>query len=373
MPPLFFAVAACSAVVALSPAASRADSPIPPLPAGSQVQLVDGGVIAGRIVSCDETTVGLESLELGLVKLPREVVSGWKASLAADRNRRQRPVSLEEMARDASPRAAVAVLLDNDDVATSKTLSIEGDVARIVIDGVAEPVTIPLGRVRALSFARDRRPARRGQRPSVTLLALRDGSRLAVEPLRLDAVEDGGALRLVLASPNAKGLAVDCPRESVVARADRGPGVRPLEQEEIAGHGGRDPGGLPLGFYVPSRSLSGGPLRARGENVFGGFSMQAPGKVIFVIRERADRFKGRVAIDDSAGKGGTIRVKLWAEAEGGKRTAIFESGPIRGGEMPVAIAADAPGMKYFEIELEAEGDDWKLARVVWLDPVVIAK
>ena len=80
-------------------------------------------------------------------------------------------------------------------------------------------------------------------------------------------------------------------------------------------------------------------------------------------------FEGR----DAAGKGGTIRVKLWAEAEGGKRTAIFESGPIHGGEMPVAIAADAPGMKYFEIELEAEGDDWKLGRVVWLDPVVIAK
>lgn len=373
MPPLFFAVAACSAVVALSPAASRADLPIPPLPVGPQVELVDGSVVAGRIVSCDEATVGLESLELGLVKLPRELVSGWKASLAADRDRRQRPVSLPRIARDASPRAAVAVLLDNDDVATATTLSIEGGFARIGIDGVVEPVTIPLGRVRAVAFARDRGPAPRGKRPSVTLLALRDGSRLAVEPRGSDAAEDGGTLRLTLAARQAQGLVIECPREAVVARADRNQGVRPLEHEEIAGHGGRDPGDLPLGFYVPSRSLSGGPLRARGENAFGGFSMQAPGKVIFVIRERADRFEGRVAIDDSAGKGGTIRVKLWAEVEGGKRTAIFESAPVRGGEMPVKIAADAPGMKYFEIELEAEGEDWKLARVVWLDPVVIAK
>jgi hypothetical protein len=41
--------------------------------------------------------------------------------------------------------------------------------------------------------------------------------------------------------------------------------------------------------------------------------------------------------------------------------------------MPLAIAADAPGMTRLEIELVTEGDERQRARVVWLDPVVIAK
>jgi hypothetical protein len=95
--------------------------------------------------------------------------------------------------------------------------------------------------------------------------------------------------------------------------------------------------------------------------------------VTFALRAPADRFEGRVAIDDAEGQGGAVRVKLRAAGEGGKRTAIFESGPIRGGEMPLAIAADAPGMTRLEIELVTEGDERQRARVVWLDPVVIAK
>jgi hypothetical protein len=364
---------ACSAVVAWSPTASPADPPIPPLPVGSQVELVDGGVIAGRIVSCDDATVVLENLELGIVRLPREVVSGWKASVTSDRDRQQRPVPLVWLARDASSASAGAVLLDNDDVATATTIALGGAVARIGIDGVAEPMAIPLGRIRAIAFAHDRGPALAGERRPVTLLALRDGSRLAVEPLESDAVEDSGTLRLALASPHAKRLVIECQSEAVVAMAGRGASVRSLEHEEIAGSGDRDPPDTPIDSYMLSRSLSGGPLRARGENAFGGFSMEAPGSVTFALRAPADRFEGRVAIDDAEGQGGAVRVKLRAAGEGGKRTAIFESGPIRGGEMPLAIAADAPGMTRLEIELVTEGDERQRARVVWLDPVVIAK
>ncbi len=353
--------------------AGESNPPIPPLPTGSQVELVDGSVVAGRIVSCDEATVVVENLELGLVRLPREVVSCWKASLAANRDRQQRPVPLAGLARDASPRAAVAVLLENDDVAMATTVALDGAAARIVIDGVAGPVTIPLGRIRAIAFARDHRPASGGERPTVTLVALRDGSRLAVEPLGSDAVQDGETLRLVLASPHAKGIAVECLREAVVARADRSAGVRSLEHEEVTGSGGRDRGEPSFDSYIPSRSLSGGPLRARGENAFGGFSMNAPGSVIFVLRTPADRFEGRVAIDDAEGQGGAIRVKLWADVAREGRTMVFESGPIRGGEMPLAIAADAPGMTRLEIEVVTEGDEREHARVVLLDPVVIAK
>ena len=180
-------------------------------------------------------------------------------------------------------------------------------------------------------------------------------------------------VRLVLATPHAERLAAEVPRDGIVATTDRGGRVRSLEQESLSGFGGRDPGDLPIGFYVASRSLSGGPLRARGAHAFGGFSMQGPGSVRFVLRPPADRFEGRVAIDDAAGETVTIRVTLRAGLLVEGAFAEAEFGPIRGGDPPRAIEFDAPGMETLEIEVHADGDDWKEARVLWLDPVVITR
>lgn len=365
-----FPVILCVASSA-SPAAAGDGRPVPPLPVASQILLVDDTVLAGRLVSCDEGSVMVENLDLGLVTLPRRAVVGWRAGLASDRTLEARPVALAALARVESS-ATAALLLDNDDVVVVSAIAVSGPTATVAVIGRPDPVALPMERVRAIDFVHE--PSRRPEwpKPEITLVALRDGSRLAVERRRSPMEEAGqGRVRLALATPHAESLAVEIPRDGIVSTTDRGAEVRSLEHEPLSGFGGRDPGDLPIGFYVRSRSLSGGPLRARGEHAFGGFSMQGPGSAHFLLRPPADRFEGRVAIDDAAAGAVTIRVTLRAGMLARGTLAEAEFGPIRGGDPPRAISLDAPGMETLEIEVHADGDDWKQARVLWLDPVVI--
>jgi len=117
-----------------------------------------------------------------------------------------------------------------------------------------------------------------------------------------------------------------------------------------------------FGYAWPWRadqSLSGGPLRAGGQTFAKGLAVHARCVLSYELAEPFERLLASIGLDDSASGGNAVfRVR-------GDGKALFESGPVRAGDVARDIDVGLEGVRQLELEVDY-GDGLDLGdRAIW--------
>jgi len=304
---------------------------LPPYPLGPVIVLADGGIVAGRLEAITPDTVAIDSPLLGRLELPRAAVAGYRASMALGPVPPRRP--------DATAGETAMVRFVNGDEVLAKDISIVAREATIQMGPpVPQEVVLRFESVRAIDFA-----------SPPTTVAL---------PRRFVALADGS--RFVEAS-----LAKVCDPADVVTTLVDGESLRLLQ--------GLEPVEVEQADACPparGSTLGGDWPAARGTTAFTGLGMRAPARVRYRFATPARRFESLVAVDDAAGRGGGVIVKVRAIDRGGESRDVSTSPILWGGDAPHAIGADLGGAVEVELIVDPVADASPLDRTIWLDPRV---
>jgi hypothetical protein len=306
----------------------------PAWPIGPHVLLADGSVIAGRPIEFNERHVVIQSAPLGRRELPASAFVGYRRTAAS------RPAAIT-----AGDRPSFAIEFDNRDRLTATMLAIADGQATIGWAGGT--VELPLTDIQSIdAWTRARPPATDAFRARI-LVALDDGSRFplsAFGPLDPElpvavAVDGGCATSLADLEP----LAID--------HAPTIAAPRPL---------------------TVGRTLADEWPAARGRTAFTAIGIHAPARVTYRLPAPAAKFESTVAIDDSAGKHGSVVVRILARADASEPREAFVSPVIRGGEDPLDIRVALPGAREITLVVEPAAGGELIDRTIWLDPRTIA-
>ena len=398
----------------------------PPWPQGPMVLLADGGLIAGHIETLDANTCVITSTTFGRIELPAAAVRGYRASVATG------PGSLEPTsgvagfrlpasrlsrpaARPAEPRQALGVLLlANRDRVAASTIRWQADV--LTVETTAGTVLIPRSSVQAIDFALPILPSPtlatlvRGHSQRI-LVAIVDGSRFTIdqlEPTMIGAPATPQAqtgltptslaqtsLTLTGMSDRDRPLVVSCVSDDIVALAVDDGSARFLALHEASAATHTPECGSPWPL-ARGHALTGDWPGLRGKTAFTALGIHAAARVRYRLPRPADRFEATVAIDDSAGQGGSVVVKIRtrpadAGNAGKDRNAgvaldaaldtpdppdasmreVFVSPVLRGGDEPIVIRAPLDKATDLELVVETAAGADILDRTLWLDPRVI--
>lgn len=319
--------------------AAASEGRMPPYPLGPLVLLADGGVIAATIESIDEKGLAVRSPLLGRFDLPWTAMRGYRASLSPG------PGAIRDPDGQAGERAILR--LSNGDEMAAAGLSLDkGRLTVKPVSGMSRPIEIPWQRVRAIQWsAPGSAPgsAAAGRR----LVALADGSRFFADLLPV----------------------VCDPADIVVERRDGGAVVSLVSQDPIDVEQGG--GGEPRWPIVRNATLAGGWPSARGTTGFTGLGIHAPARLRYRFERPPRRFESIVAIDDSAGQGGSVVVRILAIDASGRSREVHASPVLRGGDEPHPIGVDLDAAVELEIAIDPADVGSVLDRTIWLDPRVI--
>lgn len=339
----------------------------PPVPQGPIVLLADGGLIAGRIEAADDASVTVRSASLGRLVLPAASVAGWRAG-----------PSIGPGPRAAAPEArgtAAVVLLDNGDQLTARHVTWrDGRVDLAVRTG---SVTVPERVVRALDFGRPEPRRETAGPPPRIFAALADGSWFEVASLRVvpgtaDPADE--TARIALVTTAALGAqAAECFAAEVVALAVESAATTRLALREPVAYVQSSPLAAPGSWpLVRGRTVTGGWPTLRGETAGTALGMHAPATARFAVPVPGGRFEGRVGIDDTAGSGGSVVVRVRTVTDAGPGDDAFVSPVLRGGDRPLDVRVDLGSATMIELVVEPADGGAVLDRVLWLDPRVVA-
>lgn len=118
--------------------------------------------------------------------------------------------------------------------------------------------------------------------------------------------------------------------------------------------------------YELDRSVAGGLLRSGGQLYLKGVSMHSTARLTWDLDRPWRRFEAEIALDDSAGKRGSVVFRVFTD---GKEA--FASPVVRGGEPPQSVSVDVRGAKRLSliVDFADRGDeldhaDWFNARLI---------
>jgi hypothetical protein len=269
------------------------------------------------------------------------------------------------------------VLLDNGDELTARKATWRD--GRLTITVRTGGVTVPESVVRAIDFGRFR-PRRESAGAQLRIqAALADGSWFEIESLRSDSAggpagraDAAGRLAIVTAAWLGS-QAAECFATDLVALAIDGGVVTRLGAHEPVAFVqtpvlAEESPAWPLGR---NRTVTGGWPTLRGETSIAAIGMHAPAVARFAVPARGGRFEGRVGVDDTAGAGGSVVVRVRTIADDAAARDAFVSPVMRGGDRPLDVRVDLGPATSVELVVEpADGGD-VLDRVLWLDPRVV--
>jgi hypothetical protein len=313
--------------------------------------LADGSLLVADLIEADGQTVLADSVPFGLLKLRAEWVAAVVFHPALDRLARDRLLDRAAKADARSDR----LLLANGDLLSGRCEAIVGDTIRMATD--VAPLEIEAHRARALFFSPlllDRATAKH-----LHLLAgFADGSRLVADRL----VVDKGQVQVTTSA------GFSCSSDSVrpvYLQVRQGPRVRYLSDLPAAGYGRVAFLDLPWP-YAADRNLLGGRLRADGRLYLEGLAMHSASRLTYLLEARYRRFEALLAIDDLAGGRGSVRYRVFVDAE-----EKFASPVVRGGRPPLPLSVDVTGAPRLDLVVdfadradEQDHADWLDARLV---------
>ncbi|RYG72916.1 hypothetical protein EON77_12290, partial [bacterium] len=91
------------------------------------------------------------------------------------------------------------------------------------------------------------------------------------------------------------------------------------------------------------------PLRVGGQTFAFGIGGHAGSRLDVNLGGKASRFTARIGVDDETGGKGTVVFRVYADG-----TLRYDSGVIRGGEAPRAVAVDLKGVKTLRLVTHSE-------------------
>lgn len=342
---------------------------LPPWPVGPFVILRGGGVLTGRLTKLTPTHIELARTGLrDPISLPLEGVAGY----------RQSPSLGPDIDMDAA--AGIIVALANGDRLPVSDVTLDHGTFRMLPawktseHAAAQPIAVPLERI--LGFDR----ASPGlASPSDRWVALADGSRLPIARYEPASGEAGTETVRLWPADMTLPQPLHCAAADIILITPAS-GLAWLESWPTSSHlsaagtpGTERPQGLQETTTMPlsrGRTLTGRWPRLRGLTGFTALGIHAPDRLVFGFERPAIGFSTIVAVDDTAGRAGSVVVRVLAVNAAGETREAYKSPILRGGNSPVLIDLNLDNAVRLELVVEPADAGSVLDRTLWLDPVV---
>ncbi len=311
--------------------------------------LADGGLLAADVLASDKEIMAADSELFGRVKIPWDRLAGVVFRLPPAWKDRDALVDRIARAEGESDR----MLLDNGDELSGLLEKIGEDSVRLKTN--AGEVEVELDRVATIVF----NPALRGKTSgddAWAWLGFSDGSLVRATSVRMDS----SALQLTVFGQTWTAA----PRRLVFLQPISGRAVylsdlKPGEYRFVPY--------LDLTWpYRLDRSVTGTRLRAGGVLYLKGIGMHSAACLAYNLDQPYKRFQAELAVDDTAGGGGSVRFRVFVDGE-----EKFTSETIRGGMKPVPINVDLGEARQLDLVVDyadradvLDRADWLSARLV---------
>jgi len=122
--------------------------------------------------------------------------------------------------------------------------------------------------------------------------------------------------------------------------------------------------------YHRDRNVLGEPLVVGGKRYLKGIGMHSAGRLSYRLDGKYSRFEAAVAIDDEAGKRGSVTFGVYVLRDG-KMSEAYKSGIVRGGEAPQAVSVDVSGAQGITLTVDFADRGDEMDRADWLDARVL--
>lgn len=291
---------------------------------------------------------------LGRVELPLTAVRGVLFDAARDpvvADRVLKEMRASETSKDDQ------VWLVNGDRLTGKVTSIDGAVATLDVAG--DSIRVPLSNLSAVAF----RAVPSRIPPAKWVIGLQDGTLLRAS----EASGDGPSFQAKLSA----GVVVKGKSLENIAFLQNVDGdftylsdLEPIDYK----HTPYFELSWPLAV---DRNLFDRPLSSAKERYLKGLAMHSASRAAYRLDGNEQKFAATIALDDTAGKEGSVIFRVYAVRDG-KPELAYESDIIRGGDAPEPISVDIAGAQglillvdYADYGDQRDHANWLDARVVW--------
>ena len=243
-------------------------------------------------------------------------------------------------------------------------------VFRIAVSGAEQPLTVHAAKVRALVLARA--AASTQTAGASAWLGCRDGSLIQAASIR---VRDGQAI--VLLAAGGELLTTLAGRENpdqqfwdeISLIQPVGPTVKWLSDLKTLGYKHIPYLSIECPFRA-DRSVTGGRLRSDGAVFLKGLGMHTTSRLAYDVAGYR-KFEAELALNETAGRGGSVVFKVLVQNESGQWSPAYESPIIRGGDAPTPISIELHGASRLAliVEFAERGDEldhanWLGARLI---------
>jgi hypothetical protein len=238
-------------------------------------------------------------------------------------------------------------------------------VFRIVVGGAEQPLTVPAAKVRALVLARQ---ATRSQTAGASVwLGCQDGSLLRAASIR---VRDGQAI--VALAGGGELLTTLVGRENpdqqfwdeITLVQPAGPTVKWLSDLKTLGYKHIPYLSIEWPFHT-DHSVTGGRLRSDGAVFLKGLGMHSTSRLAYDVAGYR-KFEAELALNETAGRRGSVIFKVLTQSESGPWSAAYESPIIRGGDAPRPISINLQGASRLALIVEFADRGDELDHANWL-------
>jgi NPCBM/NEW2 domain len=351
---------------------------------GAQLLLADGGLLVGQLVSIDRGNVGIRSDLIGEVTLPAGTVRAVLIHPPADSHRRDQLASRLDSTGNATAGDGAAtdtapldgkvldhIIFDNGDQLDGSVTTWNDD--RLVVETDAGPVDLEAARVVAIEL--HRQSAQTSPPRRVLVVGLADGSRLSTSAL----VADAAHAQLTLAGPSPPDGAAQAELPPLDLKTETGAiiALQPLGGQTVY-LSDLEPAGykhipfLQLAWpYRSDRNVADDLLRAGGKLFLKGLGMHSASRLTYDLDRPMSRLEGALAVDDRAGRRGSVVFRVFVDTGDGRWEPKFTSPTIRGGDPPVPMTVDLAKAKRISLLVEFADRGDELDYADWLDARLI--
>jgi hypothetical protein len=346
---------------------------------GPQILLEGGGIVRADALRLDATSLVVgdaTGLGRGLWEestLPRDSVRAILYQPPADAQQRDRLI--DELASGESAEDRL-LLISGESVAGMLVESplegrfLEGartgqSVFRIAVPGAEQPLTVPAAKVRALVLARA--AASTQAAGASAWLGCSDGSLVRAASIR---VRDGQAIVLLAGGGELHTTLVGRENpdqhfwDEISLIQPVGPTVKWLSDLKTLGY--KHIPYLSCEWpFLADRSVTGGRLRSDGAVSLKGLGMHTTSRLAYDV-EGYSKFEAALALNDTAGRGGSVVFKVLTQNMAGQWSSAYESPIIRGGDAPTPISIDLQGASRLALIVEFADRGDELDHANWL-------
>ena len=118
------------------------------------------------------------------------------------------------------------------------------------------------------------------------------------------------------------------------------------------------------------RNVLGGCLMAAQTTYAKGLGMHSTSRLAYRLDNAFRRFDAQLAMDDSAGQGGSVVFRVFVD-RGGHWTNMYESPTVRGGDAPRTCTVDVRGASRMALVVDYGDRADELDHADWLDARLI--